>query len=525
MIPIGIVFKQWYKSRNQPKTPMLNAKHLRYIATRKGVIPNEGYGFGLWGRIGESMVPGDINNLRDAMALVRKVSKDHTVYRSIVSLDEETAQAKGYVGREEWQALVCSHIAAIAKENGIEQKDVRWCAAYHHEKGHPHAHIVFWDSSDRVREEYMGDERFEIAMEKIRASFNGEIFKAELQSLRETQDETKKELRLQSRNVVEGYGNLTFFAEGETESKQAEAVNFYPKGLKVAQAQELCSRLEELLYLLPEKGQLKYQYLSREARQAVDLVSACLMKHTTLGSLCKTMLQTSADIAATYGNAPKAVERQRKLAEGRMIKDIGNDVLATLRKEGWLEHRRQERKEELADYSHTRIFDTAEKVLTEKFSQTPFIEQFEELKSEMGRFCVPRHVAMQSQKTSDSLHSLTIECMKEKGLQAELRISEGFSKQQTGTEEENQERKEAYRYVFNTLYSRAEKDLGWDTQRQQGKAISFLAAFCRVVSGNNRLIGHSGRYLFRKKLSKQAKKERYLSQKDTNQMWEAETWF
>ena len=118
----------------------------------------------------------DINNLNQAKSQIYEASKEHTVYRAVVSLDEDTALSKGYAGREEWQALMCKHVNTIAKQNDIELKDFRWFAAYHHEQGHPHAHIVFWDDSDKVRNEYMGDKRFEIATEKIRASFNNEIF-------------------------------------------------------------------------------------------------------------------------------------------------------------------------------------------------------------------------------------------------------------------------------------------------------------------------------------------------------------
>ena len=35
----------------------------------------------------------------------------------------------------------------MAKKMGIGATDFRWYAAFHQEAGHPHVHIVFWDSS------------------------------------------------------------------------------------------------------------------------------------------------------------------------------------------------------------------------------------------------------------------------------------------------------------------------------------------------------------------------------------------
>jgi hypothetical protein len=152
---LSVVYKQRYNPKANPNTPVRNASHLVYIACRKGVVPNPECGFGLWGRMEKEGKPGNIDNLRKATEEMRELSKKHTVYRVILSLKEETALAKGLVGREEWQRLITSNVAAIAKENDIASEDFRWCAAYHQEKGHPHTHLMFWDSSDRVRSEHM----------------------------------------------------------------------------------------------------------------------------------------------------------------------------------------------------------------------------------------------------------------------------------------------------------------------------------------------------------------------------------
>jgi len=80
--------------------------------------------------------------------------------------------------------------------------------------------------------------------------------------------------------------------------------------------------------------------------------------------------------------------------------------------------------------------------------------------------------------------------------------------------ETNGEFKEVYRHISRKLYDKAAEDRGWGTQRRQADAVGFLLAFCRMASGNNRLKGRSGKYLFKRELGKQAKKDRHIRQAD-----------
>lgn len=479
----------------------------------------------MWGRLGEDVNARNINHLNAAMKQVEEISKDHTVYRSIVSLDEETAQLKGYTGREQWQQLVCNHVNTIAKENDIELKDLRWCAAYHHEQGHPHCHIVFWDNSDCVREEYMPEERFSIAMEKIRASFNGEIFKQELKALRKEQDTIKKELRANSRNYVEGYTELTFFSEDE-EPGDVVGVNFYPKGLKLDQAKELCERIEELVYLLPESGQLKYQYLNTNVKRAVDKVSEFVLEQTTLKQLKTEMLKTVHDIAETYGNNPEAIERQIKFAERKIIKDIGNDVLSAVKEGGFMERCKELRLDALTDKAHHRIFAEADAVLSEKMPTPEFMEQFDNLRAAMGSVYMPKREAFKNPNVSETINKMTKDVMNDQKLRAEINVSQAFAdKNESKDVEKTNEWRQVYRHISRNIYDSAAESNGWPKQQQYCNAVSFLMAFCGFASDNHRIIGLSGRFVFRRELSKQAKKEFYLEHKDASGMWEAETRF
>lgn len=124
----GIVYRQWYKSINLPGIAARNQKHLNYIATRKGCIPNLGCNFGLWGRLPNQSVD-NINNLEQAKAIVGSASSRHTLYRAIFSVDKDTAQNYDLYNRAKWETLVNEHIKTLAKEMGIESKDFCWVAS------------------------------------------------------------------------------------------------------------------------------------------------------------------------------------------------------------------------------------------------------------------------------------------------------------------------------------------------------------------------------------------------------------
>lgn len=165
----GIVFKQRYKSVNLKSTPTLNRKHLVYIATRKGAIHNQGCGFGLWGRLPNGKDSENINSLKLAKQVVTDASKTHTIYRAILSVDDQTAKQYGLYKRQTWQSLVDRNISVLAQQMNMERADFCWMASMHYTKGHPHVHIMYWDNSNKVRQEFIPNERFEIIAEKVRS--------------------------------------------------------------------------------------------------------------------------------------------------------------------------------------------------------------------------------------------------------------------------------------------------------------------------------------------------------------------
>lgn len=87
-----LVYKQRHRHPNRKGTPGANYGHVRYIATRPGVMKNEGMGHGLFGK----MEPGALTCFADWRDVAKQAYADSKkgciMYRSVVSFAPQTAE-------------------------------------------------------------------------------------------------------------------------------------------------------------------------------------------------------------------------------------------------------------------------------------------------------------------------------------------------------------------------------------------------------------------------------------------------
>ena len=312
----GILFKQTYKPKNLPSTPVLNVKHLTYIATRPGVIPNPQCGFGLWGRLPGVREPELINDLRTAGQAVRQASPRHTLWRAILSVDGDTAQTHGLYERGAWEALVNKKIGALAKEMGIRDQDFCWVAAMHYAKGHPHVHILYWDKSDTPHQEAIPPKRFQILAERIRAEWNRELFREELAELRTEKKELDSQLRLELKALLR-------------DANVSDA--FSLRSVSRDQLDELGGRFLELVRALPPKGALKYKLLPEPAKAAVNAFLDPILRLPDFTRLSAQYLKLTEEISALYGNGEETRGHNLESAREALSTNLGNELLRVVK--------------------------------------------------------------------------------------------------------------------------------------------------------------------------------------------------
>ena len=169
-----------------------------YIATREGVekLPQEQKTYadyiatrprsqGLFTDAGK-----DIN--------LRQLSRELNLYQGnlwtvIISLSREDAERLGFDNAIRWRDFLRSERSEIAEQFHIPQGDLRWYAAFHNEKHHPHVHLMVW--SEDEKEGYLS----EIGVEKLRSSFAKSIFAQDWCNTYDSYTKARNTLRQESR--------------------------------------------------------------------------------------------------------------------------------------------------------------------------------------------------------------------------------------------------------------------------------------------------------------------------------------
>ena len=161
-------------------------------------MKNPGCGFGCFGKLADMKSVGNINDLRIAQKEISEASQNHTIYRAILSVSKDTAEEHNLYDREEWEKLLRSNMSTIAMEMHIKQSDLRWAAAVHYKKDHPHVHIMYWDASKEPKREFVNQDQFKEVSDHVRASFAAKILHGEeLKSLAVEKDSTVQATRKQ----------------------------------------------------------------------------------------------------------------------------------------------------------------------------------------------------------------------------------------------------------------------------------------------------------------------------------------
>lgn len=313
----GIVFKQRFNPVASAKTPGLNMRHLQYIATRPGTVYNRGCGFGLWGRLPGERQPEDIQNLDAAKELLREVSQRRTVYRAVISVGAKDAEQNGLYDRAAWEQLARQHMAAIAKQMGIADKDFCYFVSMHQARGHPHIHIMYWDNGDQPRPEFMEKGHFERIAEAVRADWNRDICAEEISKSREAQGESSRELRTQLQAMC-------------LEANPAKALDLQRLVLSPGMP-GLANDLWKLVEELPLRGSLKYRYLPPEYKGRLNAFLDKVLDMPEVKGVYEQYIAATDALSAGYGNGKETTAENREKAVQKLYAQLGNEVMDAIR--------------------------------------------------------------------------------------------------------------------------------------------------------------------------------------------------
>ena len=94
---------------------------------------------------------------------------------------------------DEYRCGLRSERSEIAEQFHIPQGNLRWYAAFHNEKHHPHVHLMVW--SEDEKEGYLSEK----GIEKLRSSFAKSIFAQDWCNIYDHYTEARNTLRQESR--------------------------------------------------------------------------------------------------------------------------------------------------------------------------------------------------------------------------------------------------------------------------------------------------------------------------------------
>src|SRR5690606_32843746 len=80
-----------------------------------------------------------------------------------------------YDKREKWETTLRASMPHLATVMGIPGSNLRWVAAFHQAKGHPHVHVVIWEKNPhRIKGVLRRDERIAVKREFMRKIYADE---------------------------------------------------------------------------------------------------------------------------------------------------------------------------------------------------------------------------------------------------------------------------------------------------------------------------------------------------------------
>ncbi|WP_342759948.1 MobP3 family relaxase [Kineothrix sedimenti] len=328
-----LVYKQRFKNPNYKSTAGKNYAHVRYIATRPRVAKNEGMNHGLFGKLSPGPVT-EFEDWRDAARLVFANSKKHiTMYRSVISFDEETAAELNLTDQKAWQRYIENHMMTIAEKNNIRREHLQWACALHKEKRHPHIHVVFWDTSSRVKNPFTPP----AVPNAIRKQLIKDTFAERIRAYGEQKNKSTAELRSISNELVDEFEQhlrrlgkdqyKRLRDDYDEENELSGSFDFDDVVLN-----ETADRVFRLKSALPPTGRIAYQLLTPEIKAEVDKLVAYLLENVpALREQKESYIDSKMKMALLYGGSDEYLGSLRNRFAGEADKIIANRVLGMVK--------------------------------------------------------------------------------------------------------------------------------------------------------------------------------------------------
>lgn len=326
-----LIYKQRDPVPNKKNTAASNFHHVKYIATRPRVMKNELSNHGLFGTVATGGVAA-VESLHKMQGLIlQKSHEKKNIHRSVISFTAETAKQLDLKNKDDFQRLVKENIHILAEKNGIKVENLKWVAAAHNERKHPHVHIMFWDDAQTMPQSYISPK----IPNEIRKQLIKNIFAAELTAYYEEKKKTTVSLRQISGEMVEefekaitslnpkAYKEFKDILVSEEEDDYHWNAEFAKNSLV-----ELAKELFKLKAKLPKTGRLSFQFLPLEMKdEVINFVDSLLTSNEQLKGMMGLYVDSRLNLTEMYSDNMDLYEKTTKDYTNEAKKLIANQIL------------------------------------------------------------------------------------------------------------------------------------------------------------------------------------------------------
>lgn len=303
--------------RTQHRDVSADDAYLAYISERPGVARETSDGLQLHGLFDRLGVADPVTVRRELDAL-----ENSPAYRIILSVREETAAAVGLVDKDSWEHFMCEQTPTLAHGLGIPVDRLRWVAALHPSEGHPHLHVIAWDSADRKRGH---DTIAADALTRLRETLTRELWRPVCADLGAEKGAIRDALVASTRTELQVVSELMDWAPG------ASPVDLRrPAATPVPSPQHLealATGLERVAATLPGHGRLALGYMPPETKMAVAEVVSQLLGEPTNRAAADRYVALAEQMARYQTSQAPLLSDARAAAAEDLEHRIGQSVL------------------------------------------------------------------------------------------------------------------------------------------------------------------------------------------------------
>lgn len=262
--------------------------YIGYIANRPRVEKQ-----GAHGLFSADNKPIDLKNVTEEIA-----NHNGVVFTNILSLRREDADNLGYNCAAKWKDLINRNALIIAKTMNISPQNLRWYAAFHNEKHHPHVHLVTYAVDQKP---YMT----ESGLDLLKRTLAKDIFADENLNIYKEQTNVRNELKSEAKKLIDDIINSI---------NNGEYSNTIVNDLLV----QLTKELDKY------SGRMMYGYLPKRAKNLIDGIVDEMSKDEKIQSLYDLWYKHRETIIHNYrDDMPSRIS----LSANNEFKSIRNSVL------------------------------------------------------------------------------------------------------------------------------------------------------------------------------------------------------